>query len=142
MNTILFDLINKIDYLTRIPKKIEIGSKLAREQYIELNKRFPEMQDDKRLGIANLLQDYNLRDFTDVELIALSNLKLDLLFYNPNQEIKKQILYGNKLFDSGSIRLYSLLYKNNIDSENIEYLRAINASTPINIIESLITLYI
>ncbi|MEI2423151.1 hypothetical protein V6O07_22940 [Arthrospira platensis SPKY2] len=142
MNTIIFDLINKIDYLTRIPKKIEIGSKLAREQYIELTRRFPDMQEDKRLGIANLLQDYNLRDFTDEELITLSNLKLELLFHNPNQKVEKQILYGNKLFDSGSIRVYSLLYKNNINFENLEYLRAINASTPINIIESLATLYI
>lgn len=142
MNVILFELLNKIDYLTRKPLKIEIGSEMARDQYVSLHKRFPQMPEDKKLGIANLLQNYNLRDFTDLELKTLSELRLDLLFHNPNQSIDKQILRGKKLYDTGSFRVYKLLYKNNINAENIEYLRATTSFTPMTIIKNLADIYI
>lgn len=142
MNDILFELINKIDYLTRKPQRIEIGSELARDQYVSINSRFPNMPEDKKVGIANLLQHYNLRDFTNLEIETLSSLKLDLLLYNPNQSIERNILRGKKLYDTGSSRIYNLLYKNNVDAENIEYLRATTSFTPITIIKNLADIYI
>ena len=142
MNVILSELLNKIDYLTRKSLKIEIGSELARDQYVSINKRFPNMSDDKKLGIANLLQNYNLKDFTDLELQTLSELKLDLLFHNPNQPFERQILRGKRLYDTSSPRVYTLLYDNNINAENIEYLRATTSFTPITIIKNLADIYI
>lgn len=107
-----FDL---LAFLQKLPadnstKRLEWQGLKIDKQYFALKARFPQFTHATLLALAILLQHINLTDFTDDELLAVSQLPLDILSVSNTVNATKKTLNSKQpLFDTESVRVYSFI---------------------------------
>lgn len=107
-----FDLLS---FLEKLPPdnstyKLEWQGLKIDKQYFALKARFPQLEHFKLLALAILLQHLRLPDFTNDEILAVSQLPLDILSVsNTVNSTKKTLNSKQPLFDTESARVYSFI---------------------------------
>jgi hypothetical protein len=103
-----------LSFLEKLPSdnssyKLEWQGLKIDKHYFVLKARFPQLEHHKLLALAILLQHLLLSQFTDSELLSVSELPLHLLSVTNSNAGKKTLNSKQPLFDTESARIYSFI---------------------------------
>lgn len=134
LNSLISKLSNSLNF-----KKLRYGGKNVEDKIKVLKERFPTINESKIIGLAILLQHFNLDIFSDEEINAVFDYDLPISGLNINQYIDPVLTFDKGTFDNQSSRnIHQMIDLELEDSSNIDQLLSKNALTPKAIIENLI----
>jgi hypothetical protein len=119
----ILSFINKLPPIESLPPFRQGGLKVE-SKIKEVKKRLPSLPDHKLISLAIFTQHLELSLFTDRELLAVANKRLDLLSANPNQDFPSVIGVEQGLVDTSSPRIYNLLSLLGVPTSQISFMMA------------------
>lgn len=123
MNEEIYTFLDKINPL-RENQPLRAGGTIIDNNVKYLSKFLPSLPPHKIYLLAVLLQHQTIQVFTKDELIAVSNLRLELLTDYSNASVTSIISNEDPLFDTGSYRINRVISSKGIPSSQVNYMNA------------------
>jgi hypothetical protein len=119
----ILSFINKLPPIESLPPLRQGGLKVE-SKLADIKKRLPSLIECKAISLAIFTQHLNLSLFTDRELLAVANKRLDLLSANPNEYVPSSIKAEMGLVDTGSARIYNILSLLGVPTSQVGFMMA------------------
>lgn len=119
----ILSFINKLPPIESLPPLRQGGIKVE-SKISQLKRRLPNLESSKAISLAIFTQHLELSLFTDRELLAVANKRLDLLSANPNHYIPSLLKAEMGIVDTGSARVYNLLTLLGIPANQVSFMMA------------------
>lgn len=120
MDQALLSFISKLPQYQPEPLKYE-GRKVD-DAVLQIKKRLPNLQDDKQKALGIFLQHTNIPSFTNEELLAAADRRLDLLVANTNETLPTYIEEEQGFYDTGSYSIKKRLAQLGLNQNHINFM--------------------
>jgi hypothetical protein len=116
------DLLSFISKLPTYSEPIKHYGRKVDDAVDQIAKRLPTLAIEKQKALGIFMQHMNIPSFTNAELLAAANKRIDLLISNTNEHLPTYIDEEQGFFDTGSYQINKRLSSLGLSSNQINFM--------------------